>query len=360
MSTTAEASDGAADTAFVDGSQFDLAAPECLDDEDCTDPLHSSCLAGRCVEPAGEVQCREDAHCAAFPGTPRCWMGVCIGEPVARKLPEALGVNTWMKVSETTTGGRLGPVFAFVPPLGRFVVSGGVPGAPAADKLHFSTEHLDLESKRYENVYPPQAPAIFTPAEGPTQAPPHPPWGYPSFDILDKEDIARMPFFRDAFDVASNAYFQWTYVPDRGLVYAFIHNKTLTYNPQTQTWVDLEVMHTPTDHHTSLIIGTRAMMWGAMGYDPIHQELVLTGGSSSMAGGSPGTWVFSLKNQIWRRLTFGSIPLNALRGRYFHPATSTYADSSPLRRYHPGVHSSGLSQFDDLLSFCDAVHQHHC
>ncbi|MBW2734840.1 MAG: hypothetical protein JRH20_20830 [Deltaproteobacteria bacterium] len=300
---------------IADAPARDLPAAECAGDDDCTDPQRSSCLAGRCVEMAGEAPCYEDADCVVSPAQPRCWMGVCIGEPVSRPLPEELTANTWTKVSETVTGGRTGPLFAFVPRMGRFALSAGARNAKAAEDIHFSTEHLDLETKRYENAYPAGAPASFTPAEGPTQAAPHPPWGFSPFEMIDKEGVARMPFFNSGYGSTSNAYFQWTYVPDRRLIYAFLHNKTLTYDPLTRSWTDLEVKPTPTDHAGSLAVGSRTMLWGAMGYDPIHRELVLVGGTASEEGGSPGTWAFSLKDESWRRLEFGSAPINAQRWR---------------------------------------------
>ncbi|MBW2737176.1 MAG: hypothetical protein JRH20_32755, partial [Deltaproteobacteria bacterium] len=208
---------------------------------------------------------------------------------------------------------------------------GGIPGAKAAEDLHFSTEHLDLETKSYENAYPPGAPATFTPAVGPTQAPPHPRWGFPGFTMNDAESVTRMPFFGSAYGVASHGYFQWTYVADRERVYAFIYNRTLTYDPQTKTWTDLEVTPTPTDNSASLETGTRAMMWGAMGYDPIHKELVLIGGSAPLEGGSPGTWAFSLDDNTWRRLTFGSTPLNALRQQVQDAKTEAHEMVALLR-----------------------------
>lgn len=345
VGTVTGPSDQQPEDASVADAGDPLPEPECATDAACTVAPRLQCIAGHCVEPAGNVQCRTDAHCADMPETPVCWMGICIAPPVKHAPPVSLIPNAWTLAKQETTGGRRGPLLAFVPHTGRFVVSAGEPSATSADQLHYSTETLDLSLDAYENAYPPNAPATYMNASGPTKAPPHPAWGYTDFSMTDALGVVRMPFFSSAYGVGSKAYFQYAYVPDRKSLYAFLHNRTVTYDPVLHVWADLGVTPTPTDNPQS-VLGPRDMMWGSMGYDPIHHELVLVGGSAPVPGGSPGTWTFSLDSKTWQRLSLGSAPINALRAKVKEAREKAQALVSQVRNRLFRVETTSEAQRD--------------
>jgi RNA polymerase sigma factor (sigma-70 family) len=54
---------------------------------------------------------------------------------------------------------------------------------------------------------------------------------------------------------------------------------------------------------------TPHLRWASMCLDPVNNEVVLFGGNSADPNGSPGTMIYSLADNNWRRLDFSKLPL---------------------------------------------------
>jgi len=55
-----------------------------------------------------------------------------------------------------------------------------------------------------------------------------------------------------------------------------------------------------------------SLRWASAAYDPVNKELVLFGGNSSDEGGSPGTRLYSIEKNEWRRLNVENLPLHSI------------------------------------------------
>jgi len=96
--------------------------------------------------------------------------------------------------------------------------------------------------------------------------------------------------------------YEWCFVPDDGKVYAYLHDKTLRYDPKARTWEDLKAKPR-----------TTCRVWGSMSYDPVNKEILHAGGDGGSA--DVATWAYDIAKNEWRRLEFGSDELRALGGR---------------------------------------------
>ncbi|MFP4058807.1 MAG: kelch repeat-containing protein, partial [Candidatus Brocadiia bacterium] len=204
-----------------------------------------------------------------------------------------------MKVEEAETGGRASPIFFYEPHLQRFVVATGAP----LGTQHYVVEEFDLATGRWQNAYPENAPESYAPASGPTKAPPHPPKGWPNKgrNLVDAQGVSRVGFFRAAYSADSRAHFQYAYDPDSKALFAYLWNKTLRYDPAARTWTDLEASPSPADHPGILAGGHTEMIWGSLCTDPVNREILSVGGTAAEEGGTPGTWVYSVEHNAWRR-----------------------------------------------------------
>lgn len=250
--------------------------------------------------------CVTDTQCVE-PSQSLCWLGNCVAPPLAVPKLDHYPKNTWSKVHESATGGRMSAMFFYQPQLGRFVLTGGA-WSGHKQQPHFETEHLTTKPFQWINAYPPNAPKQYAPAIGPTQAP-----EVEKGEFVDQNGVARLPMFAAGYSSTPRAYHQWVYVPSKGRLYAYLWNKLLSFDPLSGQWSEREHDPAPTNNAHSLPAKNAEMVWGNMGYDPIHDELVLIGGTAPVKGGSPGTWLYSFEQEAWRRLPLGSSVLNGVR-----------------------------------------------
>lgn len=254
--------------------------------------------------------------------------GPAAGDALRAALADA-PANRWVRLAAAETGGRRSPMLFYAHKQKRFVVAAGVP----VSKPHYVVEELDPATGRWANAYPPGAPAGYAPASGPTDAPPHPPTGWPRKGraLVDKQGVNRLGYFGDAYAADSRGHFQYAYVPPLGKLLAYLWNRTLLYDPVARTWTDLAASPSPADHDGVLPGGHTEMIWGSLCYDPVNHEVVSLGGTSATPGGSPGTWVYSIAENRWRRLPLGSKGLNELRARLAAARTQAWDTISACR-----------------------------
>jgi len=205
--------------------------------------------------------------------------------------------NTWARVAGSPTGWREQPIFVYDPGLRRFVMAAGIQAKGGVVPRHYDAEEFDLTTGTWVNAYP-AAVAGGRPATGPVgeeYAKARVPLGSSGFEM----------FYRDGGLLRVAAGGQWTenragyefcLVPGddgRSAVFAYLHDRTLRYDPARRTYEDLNAPPR-----------TGCRIWGAMAYDPVHREIVHAGGDGG--SGDLGTWVYAIDKNAWRKLDLGS------------------------------------------------------
>jgi len=84
---------------------------------------------------------------------------------------------------------------------------------------------------------------------------------------------------------------QAAYVPTLKKVLYVIGDKSLLLDPETGLWEEFKPKARPP-----------LVLWSALEYDPVNDEVVLFGGGACCAENHPGTWLFSAKDLDWRKL----------------------------------------------------------
>ncbi|MHC4917063.1 MAG: hypothetical protein ACYTGB_16410, partial [Planctomycetota bacterium] len=246
---------------------------------------------------------------------------------VGAAVPEALKSapsNTWVKLTDEKTGGRASPAFFYEPGLRIFFLTAGVPGGAWGDaERHYIVETFNLKTCKWSNAYPPGAP--WKNQSGPTDAP------TPSADdgvlpLKEIDGILSLYFVTSPYRTDSKAHFQWAHDADSRQLFAYLFDKTVTYDPVGRAWKD-----TGAERFSK---GRWAMQGGNMCYDPVNKEILSIGGSSDEPGGTPGTYVFEIARNVWRKVPQGSKELNDL-----------YAESKALRRRAHALLSACRSRY---------------
>jgi hypothetical protein len=84
---------------------------------------------------------------------------------------------------------------------------------------------------------------------------------------------------------------QFCYVPAMKKVLFFVGARTFAFDLETHLWEPLTPEHSPPH-----------VVWSAMCYDPVNDEVVLFGGGAACDENRPGTWLFDPKTKDWRKL----------------------------------------------------------
>lgn len=248
-------------------------------------------------------------------------VALAAGEPSKPDVSENAGLtgmpaNNWVKLAEEADGARETPIFYYAPNIGRFVLSSGIRRGPA----HFDTEMFDISAAKWSNAYPQGAP--YQNEAGPTDAP------GPIGDgagrrpfQTDKNGVTRIMTDRDidAYATDSRVHHQFAFDRDGGRLYAYFHDRTGFYDPVARQWTELEAVKFNKG-------GDFKLMYGSLAYDQVNKEILSIGGTSEEAGGTPGTWAFSIADGVWRKVETGSKELRALGAM----AASVRADLATL------------------------------
>ena len=223
---------------------------------------------------------------------------------VAAGASDELPANRWVQIRQDAAGARRGCAIRYVPEAGAFFLWGFMNSDP--DLLQ---EHPLMEAPEYDMV-------AFDPAEGrwrnhlPRQREAewskklplaYVPRTYSGITTgsegtvlrgpTEEKDGGPRPDLNIVFD-------QVTWHPGlRSLIY-FTGGLTAAYRVSDRRWSDLAPMHSPPP-----VVG------GSLAYDPVNDEVVLFGGGHVAERGPygkivgyTGTWVYSHKENDWRRL----------------------------------------------------------
>lgn len=228
-----------------------------------------------------------------------CLMGVTLSAP-----PDALPPNRWVELRKDPVGARRGSAIRYVPEAQAFFLWGFMNADP-----ELLQEFPLMEVPEYDMVY-------FDPAEGQWRNHLPPPraaeWSrklalsyiprtYAGITTGSERTLLRGPT-DEAEGVPRpdlNIVFdQVTYHPGlKSLVY-FTGGLTAAYRVANRRWFDLAPKHSPPP-----VVG------GSLVYNPVHDEILLFGGGhvaekgpDGKVVGYTGTWVYSNKDNEWRRL----------------------------------------------------------
>ena len=256
--------------------------------------------------------------------------------PAAKATLKDAPANTWVKVAEEASGGRVWPLFYFDPKVGRFILSGGGHEGP----VHFDTESFDLATGQWTNLYPKDAP--YKNESGPTDA--------PSVDFREKEylkadkyGVQRLFRHLNPYGRDPGIYYQYAYAPPTGKIFAYFQDKTLTFDPATRQWDDTKA---PTFSRSAAAPnGDFPLVYGALAYDPVNQEIVSSGGVSDWENGTPGTVVFRAADNQWKPVPSGSDELRKVASECrLSPGVAAFVNTCRNRFY--GAESETESKVD--------------
>ncbi|MCW8131988.1 MAG: hypothetical protein KIS92_16700, partial [Planctomycetota bacterium] len=221
----------------------------------------------------------------------------------ALRVPAAeTPANTWVTLSEEDSGAREWPAFWYDARAKRFIASAGM----GAGKPHFDTEAFDPAAGVWTNLYPEGAP--YKVERGPTDAPPA---GIKDGEPTLKPDangVVRVQRAYNAYGRDSNVFYQFARSDADGSVYAYLLETTMRFDPATRAWTDLKANRYSQCRGSWLI-------YGALAYDPVNNEIVALGGTSDEDGGTPGTWTYRIADNQWTKRPQGSAERKALNAQ---------------------------------------------
>ncbi|MHC4915239.1 MAG: kelch repeat-containing protein [Planctomycetota bacterium] len=258
------------------------------------------------------------------------------GEGGNGKAPGAgvrLTPNRWIKLNDDNLGyvfslggGRYsyrGPALMYVPSLKRFLVALGIQTRFDGKQAPCYTEStMSVQTGVWENWYPKGK--NWGPKTGP--APGIAPLGkYGAGLVKGKEGILR-PHLRGGAGICVWHQYCWDSHRNKAIFFAWQYKpmppsrnpmQLLEYDPIARTWKTLAPKNSPLapDLPGAKFNGYRPhWTWGALCYDPVNREVLLFGGASVVTErGDPGTWVYSIADNEWKKVARGSAEMNALR-----------------------------------------------
>ncbi|MFP4056689.1 MAG: kelch repeat-containing protein [Candidatus Brocadiia bacterium] len=220
----------------------------------------------------------------------------------AAKLPP----NQWVQVQEGGIGQRRGTSLVYVPTLKRFLAFGGVQDKKKPQP--YSEMTLSLRERQWTNWLP-EGKGGWGGRTGPVEAP-----GFERHRRGFHKDVEGT--FRAVTKPDYGLYLlglqhAWDSDRDRLIVAAY---GTVAYDPAERTWQDLEPEgHPGRPALPGLDLEPRWPTWGQACYDPVNKEVLLFGGANVLTpSGAPGTWVYSVESNQWRKLEPGSATMRRL------------------------------------------------
>jgi hypothetical protein len=219
--------------------------------------------------------------------------------------------NKWGKLSDTALGcersgkcGRMrGPALLYVPPLGRFLAALGAQNRFDRRTPCYSETTLSLEKGVWENWFPKGR--DWGPAVGPADK--APPLGRYGTGLRKDKDGVLRPHLRGGYGMP--VWHQYCWDSRRGKAVFLFRDKLIEYDPVERLWSRLESGNSPAETALPAVRpeGGSDIHWGALCYDPVNREILLFGGASTITErGDPGTWVYSIAEKQWRRVSRGS------------------------------------------------------
>lgn len=208
-------------------------------------------------------------------------------------------VNQWRQITGMLGGVRHHTVFTFCPDSNRFLMT---MGRMMGDSTPYTEMMLNPVRNGWVNFLPHDTLyGKWVDSTGKMRMSGFP---APLFGFSRIEGYLR-PFLGQNEGTGSQAYFQHAYASDNGKIYYYIQGRTFSYDTRLRRWDTLSVPLHPSNFQG----GDAPLIWGAMCYDPVNQEVLLFGGGGVDAeNGNVGTWVFKPSNNAWSRLDLDMQP----------------------------------------------------
>ncbi len=209
------------------------------------------------------------------------------GEEPPGKPFAGLAANTWQPVSSDNVGPRFSPGLVYVPKLQRFVLFAG--RIIGRNPRPYDVQSFNASRRIWENDLP-EAAKDRGPLHGNVRTVK---FGN-RFQMADADGLVR-----PTTGLTKMAY-SYALAPWDGKIYTLVCGRMLCYDPVTRVWKDLDAPVGPApkaDHDEA------TLNWGAICADPVNREILLFGGLvPDIATGSPGSWVYSVEANTWRKL----------------------------------------------------------
>jgi hypothetical protein len=222
-----------------------------------------------------------------------------------------LPANTWVKLEENGIGRREATCVVYIPGKDYVLAFGGRRGKKV--KQHpYSEMTLSLEDRTWKNKYPEGQ--KYGPETGNVKLP-----GWKKFKrgrilLEDKKGVLR-PYLGRYSDFVGNGY-AYAYDPKNERVLV-LGKMSLSYDVNTGKWKHLKPEGhpgTPRLEGIDFKEGTTfGPFWSQAVYDPDKHEVLQFGGACVLNKDSrPGTWIYDIDENKWRRRRPGSDALKAL------------------------------------------------
>ncbi|HOX07993.1 MAG TPA: kelch repeat-containing protein, partial [Planctomycetota bacterium] len=227
---------------------------------------------------------------------------VCAAEPAGAP-------NQWTKVSDGDLGPGFSPGLVWSPELKRFIFFCGSITHHFTGERPYDVMSLDPAEGKWKNDLPKGA----EDRGGETGNVKDVNFKSPYFEMADTGGLVR-PNRRHTY-----MWYHYAAPPWEGKVYALICGHTLCYDPKERTWKDTKAAAGPMPE----VGGRGGLSWSAMCADPVNKEILLFGGCGVLTpDGSPGTWVYAVEKNEWRKLDLKTEPPpRALAPMVYDPAT---------------------------------------
>lgn len=220
-------------------------------------------------------------------------------------------INEWNKISEGDLGPGFSPGVVWSPELQRFIYFCGSISHEFKDERPYDVMSLDLAQRQWLNDLPfgierPERKVGNVIDIG---------FKSPYFEMHDKNGTTR-PNRRHMC-----LWYNYTIAPWDGKVYMLLCGRLITYDPKTRVWADTNAPAGPMPKTRS---HRESLSWSALCADPVNKEILLFGGCgiTYTPDASPGTWIYSVDKNAWKKLDLTiEPPPRALSPMVFDPAT---------------------------------------
>jgi len=230
-------------------------------------------------------------------------LGQCISSadgPCGVNLP----ANQWQLLTQDDTGHRNQATLFYDNAQGEYVLVGGKKayGLPGP----YDVLGLRLTDPRWRNLFP-VGKESWGPEVGNVTFD-----GFPdeSFHTADTQGVTRPNFARYG---GMESYFQTARNAGTDTLLFYLWGYTFSYHAAQRTWEFLPVSNDPgggpsdRGDHT-----VQRLLWSAMAFDETENKVLLSGGGNMLTdNGSPGTWIYDVQANVWRRVMGAEPPPRA-------------------------------------------------
>jgi hypothetical protein len=274
----------------------DAGAPCPTGEHRCVPSTDVATCGDRCVPcPAvenGTASCNGACRVECNAGFFEC-LGRCVPDAEA-PCAVSLAPNEFVKITDwQMPGGDTGPrsyaAMHYAPASDEYVLVGGTL-TYARTPRPYDVQALRLADGQWRNQHPPGR--DWGPEIGHSTAPvySHESWGESDPDGVARPNWQLYP--------GAKLYFQHAFDPDSSRVWFYLWNHTFRYDAAERSYSFFEPATDPAGGPDS-----PRLLWGAMAYDAVDDEILLFGGGNVLDDdGSPGTWIYEVATNTWRRV----------------------------------------------------------